>query len=143
MKTLTNLLLAISFIAIASNAKAQSAFSNEPITAESIVSMMDGQSDMFAISPIMIQQKMEGLAVKWQTVNEKGIASFELEVSGDKKNFTACKKMEAGVGGALYQVDLSSSLLQSEKTYFRVKITMKNGTIGYTDLAAVKVKEVK
>lgn len=143
MKTLTNLLLAISFIAIASNAKAQSAFSNEPVTAESLVSMMDGQSDAFAISPIMIQQGMEGFAVKWQTMNEKGIASFELEVSSDKKNFSPCKRMEAGVGGALYQVDLNSALLKAEKNYFRIKINMKNGMIGYTDLAAVKIKKVK
>lgn len=143
MKTLNHLILAISFIAIAANAKAQTAFSNEPVTAESLISMMDGQSNAFAISPIMIQQGMEGLAVKWQTMNEKGIASFELEVSSDKKNFTACKKMEAGVGGALYQVDLSKTLMQAEKTYFRVKINMNNGVVGYTDLVAVKIKKIK
>lgn len=139
MRTFHTLLIAASFILTVTNVKAQSPFSNEPVTAETIISMIDGQSTDFAISPIKIQQTTEGFAVKWATINERNIASFELEGSGDKKNFTSIKKLEPGA--PFYAVDLNTTFIQSEKTYFRVKINLTNGVTGYTDLAVVKMKK--
>jgi len=146
MKTIFNIITAISFTLTVSTANAQAAYNDEPVTAETLLQMQEGGSGLFVISPVKIESIINGFTVQWQTINENGIASFELEAGEDKKSFTSVKKMEAGNTARpsnIYQIGLKSSVIQGDKIYLRVKINFTNGTSIYTDEAVVKMKKVK
>jgi hypothetical protein len=146
MKTFYTIILA-SLLTVATNTTtAQSNFNNETITAETFIRMSNGAGGPFAISPIKIENAINGFAVKWQTVNESNIAAFELETSEDKKAFTSVKKLDAGNAkqpASIYEVNFSMNCIHAEKTYFRVKTSFANGTVTYSDIAMVKVKKAK
>ena len=89
MKTILHTIIAISFTLTVTNAKAQSGYNDEPITAETLLQMQDGGNGLFAISPIKIESIVNGFNIQWRTINENNIASFELEAGEDKKKAIA------------------------------------------------------
>ncbi|MFT3679571.1 MAG: hypothetical protein QM791_04825 [Ferruginibacter sp.] len=142
MKALRTITIILSLFFITSNAEAQAGYSDEPVTAETFLRMQDGEAAPFAISPVKIENSAGAFSIKWQTINESNIASFELQVSDDKNNFTTIKKMQAGNTANpanLYQVDIKNSFIKTEKTYFRVKTTFSNAAVVYTENVLVKV----
>lgn len=146
MKIIFNIIAAISFTLTVSTANAQAGYSDEPVTAETLLQMQEGGNGLFAISPVKIESIINGFTVQWQTMNENGIASFELEAGQDKKNFTSVKKMEAGntaYPSNIYQIGLKSSVIQGDKIYLRIKINFANGTSRYTDEAVVTMRKAK
>jgi hypothetical protein len=136
MKTIVTVCLAVSCMLLSTGAHAQQ---DEPITAEDLIALHDGQGGPFAISPLFIQGAATGFMVKWKTINEKGITSFELETGKDKNNFTSLQTLAAGA--AFYQVMVGSQVAQQPKTYFRIKINYAGGTYTYTDVSVIKMRK--
>jgi hypothetical protein len=108
--------------------------------------MQAGHNTSFSISPLQLQNTASGFAVVWQTVNEKDIASFELEAGGDKKSFASIKTIAPGNTAQpanRYQVDINLRSTPMEKYYFRVKTSFANGKSVYTDAVLVKMKKAR
>ncbi|MES2848260.1 MAG: hypothetical protein V4685_04355 [Bacteroidota bacterium] len=146
MKTLLNIIIAASFTLTVSNTKAQAGYNDEPVTAETLLQMQENGNGLFAISPIKIESIVNGFTIQWQTINEKNIASFELEAGEDKKSFTSVKKMEAGNDDRpanIYQIGLKSPAIQGDKIYLRIKINFNDGTSRYTNESVLKMRKTK
>lgn len=146
MKIIYNIIFLGGFVFAVSPVKAQAGYSDEPVTAETLIQMQDGGPGLFAISPIKIESITNGFTVQWQTINEDGIASFELEAGEDKKSFASVKKMEAGNAARpanIYQIGLKNTIVQGDKIFLRIKINFANGTSRYTDESVVKLRKVK
>ena len=144
MKPLRYLLIAGCFILLSACANAQSVNDDEPITAETFIEMASGESTVFAMSALQAQNTANGFALIWQTLNEKNVASFQLEAGEDKKQLKIIKTIPSSLGkqqANRYQLDFNLSNIQAEKAFFRIKANFTNGKSVYGDVMMVKMKK--
>jgi len=146
MKTINTVLIAATLLCYTAKSNAQTAVNDEEITAETFIRMLDNDLPPAKMSPLRIENSRNGFAVKWQTFNENNVTGFEVQIGEDRNNFTTIKKIApivASQPAKVYAAEFNNTLILSEKAYFRVKTSFTNGTVCYTDIAAVKFKTAK
>lgn len=129
MKTIITV-IATGFILSTSNVTAQStaSISNEGMmTAE-------GKNPSLIISEVTFTSLRNGYNVTWETQNQFNIASFELQISEDNKNFSTVKRRTCGPEKrSRYQVQLNNTLIFANPVYYRLKWVTLDGQVNYTE----------
>jgi len=129
MKTIITL-IAAGFILNTSNVTAQSTASinNDGITAA------EGKVPSLIISEVNFKALRNGYNVTWETQNQFNVASFELQISENNKNFSTVKRRTCGPEKrSKYQVQLSNTLILANPVFYRLKWVTMDGQVNYTE----------
>ncbi len=129
MKTIITV-IATGFILSTSNVTAQSTAS---ISNEGMVTA-EGKNPSLIISEVTFTSLRNGYNVTWETQNQFNIASFELQISEDNKNFSTVKRRTCGPEKrSRYQVQLNNTLIFANPVYYRLKWVTLDGQVNYTE----------
>lgn len=129
MKTIITV-IAAGFILSTSNVTAQStaSISNEGMVAT------EGKNPSLIISEVAFTPLRNGYNVTWETQNQFNVASFELQISEDNKNFSTVKRRTCGPEKrSRYQVQLNNTLIFANPVYYRLKWVTMDGQVNYTE----------
>ena len=129
MKTIITL-IAAGFILNTSNVTAQSTASinNDGITAA------EGKVPSLIISEVNFKALRNRYNVTWETQNQFNVASFELQISENNKNFSTVKRRTCGPEKrSKYQVQLSNTLILANPVFYRLKWVTMDGQVNYTE----------
>jgi hypothetical protein len=128
MKTIITV-IAAGFILNTSNVTAQSiaSINNDGITAA------EGKAASLIISEVTFKPLRNGYNVTWETQNQFNVASFELQISEDNKNFSTVKRRTCGPEKrSRYQVQLNNTIIFANPVYYRLKWVTLDGQVNYT-----------
>ena len=129
MKTIITV-IATGFILSTSNVTAQSTAS---ISNEGMVTA-EGKNPSLIISEVTFTPLRNGYNVTWETQNQFNIASFELQISEDNKNFSTVKRRTCGPEKrSRYQVQLNNTLIFANPVHYRLKWVTLDGQVNYTE----------
>lgn len=129
MKTIITI-IAAGFILNTSNVTAQStaSISNDGITAA------EGKTPSLIISEVNFKALRNGYNVTWETQNQFNVASFELQISENNKNFSTVKRRTCGPEKrSKYQVQLSNTIIFANPVFYRLKWVTMDGQVNYTE----------
>lgn len=76
----------------------------------------------------------------WTTANEKDVKAFELECSGDGKNFSTIGSVESTLR-AEGNYEFANKAINKNKMYYRLKIVDKNASFNYSKVILLNNKE--
>lgn len=111
------------------------------ITAQSVASInndgmlaAENKVPALIISEVTFKPLRNGYNVTWETQNQFNVASFELQISEDNKNFSTVKRRTCGPEKrSRYQVQLTNTLIFANPVYYRLKWVTIDGQVNYTE----------
>lgn len=128
MKTIITV-IAAGFILNTNSVNAQSVSSMNETMAIS-----EAKAPELYISEVSFRALRNGYNVTWETNNQFNVASFELQISDNNKNFSTVKRRTCGPEKrSRYQVQLNNTLIFANPVYYRLKYVTLDGEVKYTE----------
>ena len=136
MKTVIALLATTVLSLTVYTTNAQAAFLNE----EDVFTGRPTNITGFAVLDLNIEPVNNGFVATWEVYNQNNVASYELQVSENDKDFSTIKKInrQASVNSQ-YKIDVSNTFVFAKKIYSRIKIVSTGGQSIYTESQKLKI----
>lgn len=136
MKTLITLFATTVLSLSAFNANAQAVYLNEEDAFLGRQTNITG----FVVVDINMEPVNNGFIATWEVYNQNNIATYELQVSENNKDFSTIKTINRHTSvNSAYKIDVSNTVVFAKKIYSRIKIVSTGGQAIYTESQKMKI----